>query len=156
MQVNPFMPRVNFQQLLCITFLLFAGIYLMTFGWTRLKDDRQLDKRSAVIEGRVIDGYVSKGMRGGQWSHLVVEYQPVNHAPIKRKFDVDGETYRAALDTRKATVTYLPEDPRVSRMTRFAPLPYQILIWFGGFIIVGGLICIRYYKRDRMGAVRVS
>jgi hypothetical protein len=134
---------------LCITFLLLVGIYLMASGWTRLKTDRQLDHRSAVIEGRVLDGYVSKGMRGGQWSHLVVEYQPANHAPITRKFDVDGETYKAALDTRKATVTYLPEDPQVSRMTKFAPLPFLVLAWLGGIMIVGGLISIWHFMKNR-------
>jgi hypothetical protein len=143
------MSHHGFKAFLCITFLLLVGIYLMASGWTRLKTDHQLDQRSAVIEGRVIDGYVSKGMRGGQWSHLVVEYHPPDHAPITRKFDVDGATYRAALDTRKATVTYLPEDPKVSRMTEFAPLPFKILVWLGGIMIVCGLISIWHFMKNR-------
>jgi hypothetical protein len=149
MPMNPSMSSRGLQALLCISFLLIAGIYMMASGWTRLKTDLQLDQRSAVIEGRVIEGYISKGMRGGQWSHLVVEYQPENHAPITRKFDVDGATYKAALDTRKATITYLPEDPQVSRMTRFAPLPFKILIWLGGIMIAGGLICIWHFMKNR-------
>jgi hypothetical protein len=109
-------------------------------GWSRAKTDVQLDQRNAVIEGKVVDGFISTGMRGGKWSHLVVEYQPASHPPIRRKFDVNGTTYNSGMETRKATVTYFPEDPQISRVTRFAPLPYQILTWLGGAMALGGLI----------------
>jgi len=116
------------------------GVGLSLFGWSRLKNDLQLDQRNAVIEGKVINGYVTTGMRGGKWSHLVVEYQPPNHEPIRRKFDVDSTTYSSGLETRKTTVIYYPEDPQISRVTKFADLPYKILVWLGGAIALAGVI----------------
>jgi len=143
------MTRRTIEPLLCISAVIMIGTGLMVFGWSRARADVLLDRRNAVIEGRVIDGLVSTGMRGGQWSHLVVEYRPANHSPITRKFDVDAATYRTSLDTRKATVTYLPEDPHVSRVTRFAPLPFQILIWVGGLFAITGFISLLLFLKSR-------
>jgi hypothetical protein len=134
---------------LCITPMLVLGFGLMTFGWDRTKTNLQLDQRNASIEGKVIDGYITTGMRQGQWSHLVVEYQPVNHALIKREFDVDSRTYKEALETGKVTVTYLPDDPQVGRVTRFDPLPFQLLIGIGGLILLCGLICLASFIAAR-------
>lgn len=144
--------RHTFKPLLCISTVIIIGTGLMVFGWSRARSDLLLDLRNAVTEGRVIDGSVSTGMRGGQWSHLVVEYCPANHAPITRKFDVDAATYRTSLDTRKATVTYLPEDPEVSRVTRFAPLPFQILTWVGGLFALTGVISLLFFMKSRAKA----
>jgi hypothetical protein len=44
---------------------------------------------------------------------------------------------------------HLPEEPQVSRMTEFAPLPFKILIWLGGIMIVGGLISIWHFMKNR-------
>lgn len=141
------MTLCNLRPLLCMSTVMVLGIGLAAFGWTRVRTDLRLDQRNAVIEGKVIDGFISTGMRGGQWSHLVVEYHPANHAPIRRKFDVDSQTYRSGLETRTSTVTYLPEDPQVSRVTRFSPLPYQILVWVGGIMALVGLIGLICFSR---------
>lgn len=129
------------------------GIGLAAFGWTRARTDVRLDQRNAVIQGKVIDGFISTGMRGGQWSHLVVEYHPANHAPVRRKFDVDRQTYQSGLETRTSTVTYLPEDPQVSRVTRFSTLPYQILFWVGGIMALVGLVGLLCFLRTSAAAV---
>jgi hypothetical protein len=132
------------------------GIGLAVFGWSRVRTDVRLDQRNAVIEGKVIDGFISTGMKSGQWSHLVVEYHPANHAPVRRTFDVDSQTYKSGLETRTSIVTYLPEDPQVSRVTRFSPLPYQILVWVGGLMALVGLIGLIGLLRTRAAAVSGS
>lgn len=129
--------------------LLGLGVWLLGFGWTRVRTDRLLDQRSAVTEGRVIEGSTRSGLRGGQFSSLVVEYTPALHAPITREFDVDGATYKTGLATLKATVTYYPEDPWISRVTRFETLPFQILIGLGGVMLVSGILCLWHFMKMR-------
>jgi len=148
----PKLSRRNLELLLCLSTVLILGIGLMAFGWSRARTDVRLDQRNAIIEGKVMDGSISTGMRGGQWSQLEVEYQPANHSPVRRRFDVDSRTYKAGLDNRKVTVTYLPEDPQISRVTRFSPLPYQILIWVGGIMGLGGLIALICFMKTRTKA----
>lgn len=137
------------EALLCISTVLLIGVGLGVFGWRSARTDVRLDRQNAVIEGKVIKGFTTTGMRGGIWSHLVVEYQPANHPSITREFDVDGATYKASLDTRKASVTYLPEDPRISRVTRFAPLPYQIVMWLGVCMALAGIIGLASFIKSR-------
>jgi hypothetical protein len=132
----------SFEPALIILSLLGVGIGLGGFGWIQVRTDSRLDQRSSVVEGRVIDAATRALSRGGQSSTVVVEYLPVQHDPITRKFDVDGSTYRAALETGKVDVAYLPDDPRVSRVTRFATMPYQVLIGLGGLMVLSGLFCL--------------
>jgi hypothetical protein len=54
---------------------------------------------------------------------------------------------KAAQATGKAKVTYLPEDPQVSRVTDFAILPYQILIGLGGVMTLAGLSCLGHVMK---------
>lgn len=128
--------------------LIGIGIWLLGFGWTRVRADRLLDQRSATTEGRVTDGWISTGSRGGKWSTLVVEYVPPLHAPITRNFDVNATTYETGLATRKVTVTYLPEDPRISRVTRFETLPFQLLIGLGAAILLSGFFCLWHFLKS--------
>ena len=135
---------------LIIAFLMSMGTWLLTFGWTRVRTDQQLDRRSAVTEGRVVDGSTHRLSKGGQTSTLIVEFVPDQQAAITREFDVDRSTYQSGLDSGKVTVTYLPEDPRVSRVTRFDPLPYQILMGFGGLVLLSGLFCLGHFAIRRL------
>ena len=125
-------------------FLMGCGLFLSYFGWNHLHTIQRLEQNPAVIEGRV----VSKARRalsgGGQSSTLVVEYLPAAHPGVTKEFDVDGSAYRAAVATGKAMVTYLPEDPEISLITKFAVLPYQILLGLGLFMMLAGLFCIRH------------
>lgn len=150
------MTRPNLAPFLCMSTVMVLGIGLASFGWTRVRTDVRLDQRNAVIEGKVIDGFISTGLRGGQWSHLVVEYHPANQAPVRRTFDVDSQTYESGLETRTSIITYLPEDPQVSRVKRFSPLPYQILVWVGGLMALVGLIGLIGLLRTRAAAVSGS
>ncbi|NBX67050.1 MAG: hypothetical protein EBQ96_08655 [Proteobacteria bacterium] len=134
---------------LCIAALLAIGFFLMWFGWKNERTDLLLDQRNAVIEGKVIDEFKTSSTKAGTWSHLVVEYQPPNHAPITKEFYVDGAAYSVAIETRKATVTYLPEDPTISRVTKFDQVPYQILKWFGVVISLGNLILLVKFLKSR-------
>lgn len=148
------MSRRLLEPLLCVSVLLGLGIGLLAFGWSYLRTDFQLDKKSATVEGRVIDGSTRQlSSKGGQSSILVVEYLPANHAAIIREFDVDSTTYKSCLETGKATVTYFPEEPQISRVTRFDSLPYQILMVLGGIMIVAGMICVRHFmKRGKISS----
>jgi hypothetical protein len=125
------------------------GVGLTVFGWNRVRTDRLLDRSSAPTEGRVVDSWVHTGSRGGEWPTLVVEYSPAAHEPLTRNFDVDSSTYRTALETRKVTVHHLPEDPRISRVTRFETLPFQLLIGLGGAILFAGIVCLIHFMRKR-------
>ncbi|MGL4401057.1 MAG: hypothetical protein ACRCXD_14400 [Luteolibacter sp.] len=139
--------------ILVIATLIGMGVGLLGFGWDRVRTDRLLDRSSAATEGRVMDSWVHTGSRGGEWPTLVVEYVPTAHAPITRKFDVNQTTYQTALETRKVTVHYFPEDPRISRVTRFETLPFQLLTGLGGAILLAGFFCFVHYmkKRSKVG-----
>jgi hypothetical protein len=137
----------KFKAVLIIATLIGMGIGLLGFGWNRVRTDRLLDQSSAATEGRVVDSWVHKGSRGGEWPTLVVEYSPAAHEPITRNLAVDRSTYQTALETRKVVVNYWPKDPRISRVTRFETLPFQLLIGLGGIILLAGLFCLQRYIR---------
>jgi Protein of unknown function (DUF3592) len=142
----------HFKAILIISFLLGVGIWLLCFGWNYVQEDQRLEQSSAVVEGRVISSSTRRLSKGGQSSTLVVEYVTPNHPAITKKFDVDSDDYQAAKETGKARVTYLPENPQVSRVTDFAILPFQILIGLGGLMTLGGLYCLVHALMTRAKA----
>lgn len=75
---------------------------------------------------------------------IEVEYVPRGHPPITKVFDVDSGDYKSAVATGKATVTYLPEDPRISRVTKFAMLPFQLIIGLGCIMLLAGFSCLAH------------
>ena len=139
----------KFKAVLIITTLLGMGVGLTAYGWNRVRTDRLLDRSSAATEGRVVDSWVHTGSRGGEWPTLVVEYSPAAHEPLTRNFSVDSSSYRTAMETREVTVHYLPEDPRISRLTRFETLPFQLLIGLGGVILFAGIVCLHHFMKNR-------
>lgn len=139
----------KFKAVLITTTLIGIGIGLVAYGWNSVRTNRLLDESSATAEGRVVDSWVYTGSRGGEWPTLAVEYSPAAHGPVTRNFDVNQAAYQTALETRRVTVNYLPEDPRISRVTRFETLPFQLLIGLGGAILVAGLFCLVHYMKER-------
>jgi|JI9StandDraft_2_1071091.scaffolds.fasta_scaffold652207_1 uncharacterized membrane protein YphA (DoxX/SURF4 family) len=133
-------------------FLLGVGIGLLSFGWTQVQTDQRLEKSTATVEGRVISSSTKRGSRGGQYSALVVEYKPVDSPAIRKEFDVGSSDYHAAKETGKARVTYLPEDPQVSRVTHFAVMPFWVLSVLGGVMILAGLFCLVHALMTRVKA----
>jgi hypothetical protein len=131
----------SLRPLLVIVFLTVVGSWLLVTGRNGVRANQLLDQGAAVVEGAVIDASTRALAKGGQSMTLVVEFTPLNRKPITRNFDVDSDTYRAALESAKASVTYLPQDPEISRVTRFAILPFQILAGFGAIMLVAGLAC---------------
>ncbi|MBL9153844.1 MAG: DUF3592 domain-containing protein [Verrucomicrobiales bacterium] len=140
------LPRL-LKPLLITTFLIGTGIWLIYFGWTRVQADQRLDQSSAVTSGRVVDAASRALSKGGQSSSLTVEYTPAGHAPITRKFDVDGRAYRSGVESGMVQVTYLPEEPQVARVVRFDPLPYWMLVGFGAIVLLAGLLCLGLFWR---------
>jgi hypothetical protein len=137
----------SLRPILIIGFLTVVGAWLMMTGWNAVHENESLDQRAAIVEGTVIEAETRALAKGGQSSTLVVEFTPQNHKPITRKFDVDGDTYRASLESGKASVTHLPENPEISRVTRFAILPFQILVGLGAFMLVAALACLFHALR---------
>jgi hypothetical protein len=137
----------SLKPLLIATALIGTGFWLASFGWTRVRTDQQLDQDRAVIGGRVVEGATQTLSKGGQYSTLVVEYVPAQRDPITREFEVDRSTYRSALESGTVNVTYLPGDPQVARIVRFATMPYQILIGFGGVVLLSGLWCLGHFLK---------
>ena len=131
--------RLCLRRLLVFGFLTATGGWLSATGWQAVGQCRRLDAESAVVEGRVIDAATRELSKGGQSSTLRVTYHPAGGSAITRDIDVDGTTYRKALETRIVEVSYLPQDPRISRITRFAPLPHGILAGFGAAMVLAGL-----------------
>lgn len=126
-----------------ITVVLFGGgLWLLASSGSAVMVEQKLQQSSAVVEGRVIDGSTQRLSKGGQSLKLAVEYLPAGHAPITRTFDVDTGDYKAAMASRKTLVTYHPADPEVSRVTRFAMLPYLASLALGAFMVVAGFICL--------------
>lgn len=142
----------HFKTTLIISFLLGVGIWLLCFGWEYVKTDQRLEKNSAAVEGRVISSSSRRLSKGGQSLTLVVEYAPKDHASITKEFDVDSGDYKSAQASGKTKVTYLPEDPQVSRVTHFAVLPFQILIGLGGLMTLAGLFCFMHALKARTKA----
>ena len=142
----------HFKATLISTFLLGVGIWLLCLGWNHVQTDQRLEKSTATVEGRVISSSTKRGSRGGQYSALVVEYKPVDSPAIRKEFDVGSSDYHAAKETGKARVTYLPEDPQVSRVTDFEILPFQILLGLGGLMTLAGLFCLAHLLMKRAKA----
>lgn len=142
----------HFKAILISTFLLGVGIWLLCLGWNHVQTDQRLEKSSATVEGRVISSSTKRGSRGGQYSALVVEYNPANHPAITKEFDVDSDDYKSAQATGKAKVTYLPEEPQISRVTHFTALPFQILMGLGGLMTLAGLFCFVHALKTRARA----
>lgn len=142
----------HFKTTLIISFLLGVGIWLLCFGWGYVQTDQRLEKNSAAVEGRVISSSSRRLSKGGQSLTLIVEYVPKDHVAITKEFDVDSSDYKSAQATGKARVTYLPEDPQISRVTEFALLPFQILIGLGGLMTLAGLFCFVHALKTRAKA----
>jgi hypothetical protein len=142
----------NFKAILATTFLIGVGIWLLSFGWTQVQTAQKLEQSSAVVEGRVISSSTTKGSRGGQYYALVVEYKPADYPVITKNFDVGSSDYRTAKETGTARVTYLPENPQVSRVTDFEILPFQILLGLGGLMTLAGLFCLAHLLMNRAKA----
>ena len=142
----------HFKAILISTFLLGVGIWLLCFGWNDVQTDQRLAKSSATVEGRVISSSTKRGSRGGQYSALVVEYKPADSPAIRQEFDVGSSDYQAAQETGKARVTYLPEEPQVSRVTHFEVMPFWVLIVLGGLMILAGLFCVAHLLMSRAKA----
>ena len=135
--------------ILIISFLLGVGGWVTHFGWTRVQDDQRLVQNSAETQGRVVSSAARPLSKGGKSLTVVVEYAPAGHAAITKEFDVDSGDYKAAQATGNVTVTYVPEDPEISRVTKFAIMPYQILIGFGGVMLMAGLFCLVHAVKTR-------
>lgn len=128
------------------------GAWVLDSGWRHVRDDRRLQESSAEVEGRVVGSSTRELGKGGQSMTLVVKYAPEAHAPITKEFDVDSSDYKSALASGKAIVTYLPGDPRISRVTHFAILPFQFLIGLGGLMMAAGVFCIGHAVMSRKKA----
>jgi Protein of unknown function (DUF3592) len=137
------------RMLITIT-LIAVGTWLLVTGWAAVDSNRRLDMGAVTVEGRVIDTATEKLSKGGQSSTVTVEYLPGKPPAITRKIDVSGSDYRAALETGKVQVSYLPDDPEVSRVTRFAIFPFQFLAGLGGLILFSGLFCLGYFIVKRV------
>lgn len=134
--------------LLVTCFLLGSSLWLLSFGWGHVQTARRLEQNSTKTEGRVVSSATRPLSKGGQSYSVVVEYLPASHPAITKEFDVDSTDYKAAQDTGKATVTYVPEEPQVSRVTKFAVLPFQVLIGLGGVMLLAGLFCLSHVVKS--------
>lgn len=142
--------RARFKQMLVTVTLIGVGAWLLITGWTAVEANRRLDRQAVTVEGRVIDAATEKLSKGGQSSSVTVEYLPGKPPAITRKIDVSGSDYRAALESGTVQVSYLPDDPKVSRITRFAIFPFQFLAGLGGLILLSGLFCLGYFIVKRV------
>ncbi|MCB1889848.1 MAG: hypothetical protein KDH20_19735 [Rhodocyclaceae bacterium] len=132
---------------LVIAFLLGGGAYLTTSGWDNVYTLHRLEQASSAVEGRVLGKATRALSRGGQSWTLVVEYQPEGHPPLTKTFDVNGSTYRAAVASGVVRVTYHPDDPEVSLITKFAILPFQMLLGLGILMLLAGAFCVWIVRR---------
>lgn len=144
------MVRPRIKRLLIFITLIGVGSWLLATGWSAVDASRRLDEGAATVEGRVLDAATEELSKGGQSSTVTVEYIPGQAPAIIRKIDVDGTDYRAARASGKVQVSYLPDDPQVCRITRFAILPYQLLAGLGGLILVAGLFCLGHLLVKRV------
>ena len=135
--------------LLVLGFLLGGGTCLVVWSWQQVRTHQLLDRGAAVVVARVMKSATRSLSKGGQSWTLVVEYAPEGREAMTRRFDVDGSTYRAAIASGNASVTYLPSNPKIARVTRFAILPFQCLIGLGGLMLVAGVSCIIHLMRRR-------
>jgi hypothetical protein len=138
-----------FKPLLIISTLTGLGVWLLGYGWSQVEINQRLDQGSISIEGIVLDASTRELSKDGQSSTLTVEYAPEGGPLVTRTFDADRTTYQSALATGKAMVSYLPDEPEVSRVSRFAELPYQILIGLGAVMLLSGGICLWMFMIGR-------
>jgi hypothetical protein len=135
--------------LLVFGILMAGGASLVVWGWQQVRTQQLLDRGAAVVEARVLDSATRGLHKGGQSWTLVVEYAPAGRETMVGKFDVDGGTYREATASGRASVTYLPSNPKIARVTRFAILPFQFVIGLGGLMLAGGLLCFVHAIRSK-------
>lgn len=147
--------RTNFRISLIATFLLGGGAVLVTVSWNHLLTHHRIDEKSEQTDGRVLDSSSSPLSKGGQTFTLCVEYQPRGHSAITKTFEVTSEEYKAATATGKTRVAYWPDDPQISRVSKFAILPFKVLTGLGAVMLVSGVMCLRLrWIPDRRGETR--
>lgn len=135
--------------MLIVITLIGVGTWLLVTGWLAVDHGRRLNAGAATTEGKVIDTFTEELSKGGQSSTVTVKYLPGKPPAIIRKIHVNGADYRAARESGKVQVSYLPDVPEVSRITRFATFPYQVLAGLGGVTLLAGLFCLDHllFKR---------
>lgn len=132
-------PRIKALLITCI--LLGGGLWLSAYAWMEVRTARRLDEGGVAVEGRVVNQRTQALSKGGQAFYVTVEYEAPGVPAITTELPVDGSDYKTAASIGKTKVTYLPEEPRTARLTKFAILPFQLLLGLGALITLAGLVC---------------
>jgi hypothetical protein len=136
-----------FKQWLIVAFLVTDGIGLAAFGWSRLSSVEELAGRGVATTGKVIDHASSQYSKRSPSYSLTVEFLPTNSAKLTKTLEVDGTTYRSAVNDGSVKVRYLPDNPSRCAAGQMATLPYRVLLVFGLGILGVGLLLLGWILR---------
>ncbi len=130
-----------------VLFLLGVGGWLAFFGWTNTWTLTTLARRGVVAEARVIDHAAGHYSRRSSSYSLTIEFTPAGRATLTKKLAVDGGDYHPAVESGRAQVRYLPDNPGVCAVGNPAVLPYQVIAVLGSGIFLAGLLVLWLVRR---------
>jgi hypothetical protein len=114
-------------------FLLLAGGGLAIYGLSYTTLLSALAREGIVAEAKVLGHVQGQYSRRSSHYSLTVEFTPAQGSPVTKTLDVDGSTYRPAVETGRVQMRYLPSNPQRCMAGEMEILPFQI---------IGGLGCV--------------
>lgn len=108
-------------------FLLLAGGGLAFYGLSYTMLLSALAREGVVTEAKVLGHVQGQYSRRSSHYSLTVEFTPAQGALVTKTLDVDGSTYRLAVETGRVQMRYLPHDPERCMAGSMAILPFQII-----------------------------
>ncbi|MBL9171246.1 MAG: DUF3592 domain-containing protein [Verrucomicrobiales bacterium] len=123
----------NIKAALTGCFLLLVGGGLAFYGLSYTMLISALAREGVVAEAKVLGHEQGQYSRRSSHYSLTVEFTPAQGPVVTKTLDVDGSTYRPAVETGRVQMRYLPNDPERCMAGDMAILPFQI---------IGGLGCV--------------
>ena len=117
-----------------IGLVLLGSLVVIAAGTANEMKLRKLRNSGVVVEGSVLDGGLLDNPRGIKTHYLKVEFQKENGEKVTKRFPVDQDDYLHASQLGKIPITYVPEQPGLSRVGSYygydrAPL-YAAIVGF--------------------------
>lgn len=131
-------------------FLLLVGVSLAGFGGMKTHLLQRLRREGVVAEGTVLEHTQGQYSRRSSHYSLTVEFTPVQGRPLRKTLDVDGWTYRSAVETGRVPVRYLASDPQNCSFGDPALLPYQVVGMLGGAMFLLSPLCWWLTRREAL------
>jgi hypothetical protein len=99
-----------------ISLVLLGSLVVIAAGIANEMKLKKLRGRGVVVEGNVLDGGSLDKPTGIKTHYLKVEFQKENEEKVIKRFPVDRDDYLHAMQLGKIPITYVPDEPGLSRV----------------------------------------